>query len=171
MHGFIKKEPELGRDADTGGQVIYVLNFARALSKHPQVGLVHLITRRIVDDLVDYSQKIEQLDDDGKCFIVRVDCAESLYIRKEKLWPHIPEFVQNCTKITKELAGRQPDLLHSHYADAGQVAIEWSKLEGIPFIHTGHSLGRDKIRSLIAMGVDMKKAEVEYNLSLRCKVE
>ena len=37
------KEPEIGRDKDTGGQVKYVLEFLEKLSQHPQVRKVDLV--------------------------------------------------------------------------------------------------------------------------------
>ena len=60
IHGLIRGEaPELGRDADTGGQVKYVLELARYLGEHPAVAQVDLITRLIQDKTVAdiYSQK------------------------------------------------------------------------------------------------------------------
>ncbi|MCJ7603563.1 MAG: hypothetical protein MUO63_18945, partial [Desulfobulbaceae bacterium] len=48
IHGLIRGEsPELGYDADTGGQVKYVLELARALAVHPDVDQVDLFTRLI----------------------------------------------------------------------------------------------------------------------------
>ena len=50
VHGLIRGEQlELGVDADTGGQCTYVLDLARALAEHPQVGKVELMTRLIED--------------------------------------------------------------------------------------------------------------------------
>ena len=49
-HGLIRyKNPEIGRDTDTGGQVKYVLELLEALSQHEQVRKVDLFTRRIQD--------------------------------------------------------------------------------------------------------------------------
>ena len=45
-----------------------------------------------------------------------------------------------------------PDVIHSHYADAGYVGMQLSQLLGIPQIHTGHSLGRSKQQRLLAQG-------------------
>ena len=59
LHGLIRaKEPELGRDADTGGQVKYVLELAAELARQPEVAQVDLLTRQIFDDRVgpDYAQ-------------------------------------------------------------------------------------------------------------------
>ena len=47
IHGLIRgNNPELGRDADTGGQVKYVLELARALSQDKRVEKVELVTDR-----------------------------------------------------------------------------------------------------------------------------
>ena len=36
LHGLLRgHDPELGRDSDTGGQTIYVLDLARALALRP----------------------------------------------------------------------------------------------------------------------------------------
>jgi sucrose-phosphate synthase len=65
----------LGRDADTGGQVKYVLELAQALAKHPDVEQVDLVTRLIEDNTVSnsYSQMIEPLSD--KARLVRIQCG------------------------------------------------------------------------------------------------
>ena len=48
LHGLIRaKNPELGKDADTGGQVLYVLELARELAEQPDVREVELLTRQI----------------------------------------------------------------------------------------------------------------------------
>ena len=50
LHGLIRAhDPELGRDADTGGQVKYVLELARELAARQDVREVELLTRQIID--------------------------------------------------------------------------------------------------------------------------
>jgi len=50
IHGLIRTENvEYGRDADTGGQVKYVLELGQALSEDPRVEKVELMTRLIKD--------------------------------------------------------------------------------------------------------------------------
>ncbi|MCD8539024.1 MAG: hypothetical protein LRY55_04110 [Leadbetterella sp.] len=52
-HGLIRyKDAEIGRDKDTGGQVKYVLELLEALSLHPGVRKIDLVTRKIVDKRV-----------------------------------------------------------------------------------------------------------------------
>ena len=86
-HGLIRfKDPEIGRDKDTGGQVKYVLELIENLSKHPDVRKVDLFTRRIVDKRVSstYEKEIEKISDNAR--IVRITCGGNLYRSKESLW-------------------------------------------------------------------------------------
>ena len=76
IHGLIRgNNPELGRDADTGGQVIYVLELAKYLGSLPDVDQVDLVTRLIDDKTVspDYSVPVENLS--NKTRIVRIQCG------------------------------------------------------------------------------------------------
>ena len=50
VHGLIRgHEMELGRDADTGGQITYVVELAKALGRNSSVDQIDLLTR-LVDD-------------------------------------------------------------------------------------------------------------------------
>ena len=56
VHGLIRGEDmELGKDPDTGGQILYVVELARALARHPSVDRVDLFTRQVIDKKVDDS--------------------------------------------------------------------------------------------------------------------
>jgi len=171
IHGLIRgTNIELGRDADTGGQTKYVLELAEMLSKDDRVEKVELVTRQIKDKKVsdDYSVPEEKVND--KFSIIRIRCGGGKYIRKELLWDHLEEFVDKSIKHIKNF-GRLPDIIHSHYADAGYVCTELTQFFGIPFIHTGHSLGRDKLRKLLSDGMDPDDIEKKYKLSHRINIE
>ena len=63
LHGLIRGENvEMGRDADTGGQVRYVIELAKTLAEFEGVE-VDLFTRRIRDKRVssDYTAEVEQV--------------------------------------------------------------------------------------------------------------
>jgi sucrose-phosphate synthase len=172
IHGLIRgDDPELGRDADTGGQVKYVLELARCLGAHPAVARVDLFTRLIQDKTVAaiYSQKIEPLS--AKARIVRIQCGGRRYIRKELLWPHLDEFVDKTLKFIKIEAGRVPDVFHGHYADGGYVARELASIFGAPFLFTGHSMGRHKKGKLLADGLDPEEINRRYHIDYRIEVE
>ncbi len=171
IHGLVRGHNlELGRDADTGGQVKYVIELANALSEDPRVDKVELVTRLIKDKKVspDYSQHIEKIND--KFSIVRIKCGGKKYIRKELLWQHLEEFVDKSIKHIKS-AGRLPDIVHSHYADAGYVCGELTKFFGMPLIHTGHSLGKEKLRKLLQDGMEMEDIEKKFKICHRINVE
>ncbi|KAL8502712.1 hypothetical protein ACS0TY_021722 [Phlomoides rotata] len=56
LHGLIRGENmELGRDSDTGGQVKYVVELARALGSMPGVYRLDLLTRQVSSPEVDWS--------------------------------------------------------------------------------------------------------------------
>lgn len=171
IHGLIRgSNVELGRDADTGGQVKYVLELAKALGEQGAVEKVELYTRLITDKKVDgaYGQESEQLSDNVE--IVRIPCGGGRYIRKEKLWPYLDEFVDNVIRRI-QVNKRHPDLVHGHYADAGYVASSISDLLGIPMIFTGHSLGRTKLERLLSSGMSTEKIEKQYNITRRIEAE
>jgi len=171
VHGLIRgDELELGRDADTGGQTKYVVELARVLGDLPNVARVDLVTRRIDDESVssDYSKSIEALSDNVN--IIRIDCADQLYMPKEQLWDHLDNFADNLLNYlhTNKLT---PHIIHSHYADAGYVGTRLSHQLSVPLVHTGHSLGRSKRKHLLASGIKRDVIEKRYNMSRRINAE
>lgn len=171
IHGLVRGENlELGRDADTGGQVFYVVELARALSNAPGVERVDLVTRRIVDRRVSEDYGVEEEFLNKRCRIVRVQCGGRKYIRKELLWPHLDEFVDKTVKYLKRQQ-RLPDWVHGHYPDAGYVAMQLASLFRIPFVYTGHSLGRAKLRRLLEGGSSEEEIDRRYKIHHRIKIE
>jgi len=171
VHGLIRgEEPELGRDADTGGQVRYVLELARALSDQPGVDRVELLTRQILDVRVgsEYAEPREQIAE--RAWIVRLPCGPSRYIRKESLWPHLDDLVDQTLQYLRQ-RGRLPDVIHSHYADAGYVGRRLAALLDRPLVHTGHSLGRVKRQRLLEKGLDEATIEERYHIGRRIDEE
>jgi len=171
LHGLIRADNlEMGRDADTGGQVTYVLELARQLSSMEAVGRIDLFTRLIADKSVsdDYAVPIETVND--KLRIVRIQCGGRKYLRKELLWPHLDEFVDKTVKFIKRERAI-PDVVHGHYPDAGYVAMELARFFGVPFVFTGHSLGRVKKQKLLDDGVREADLNRRYKIDHRIAVE
>ncbi|MDH3347045.1 MAG: HAD-IIB family hydrolase [Desulfobulbaceae bacterium] len=171
LHGLIKGHaPELGRDADTGGQIKYILELAVALGGHPEVERVDVFTRLIRDKKIseEYAKPVEMLTE--KVRIVRIACGPGKYIRKELLWPYLDEFIDNTFKFIKK-QNRIPDLFHGHYADGGYVAMELAAAFDAPFVFTGHSLGRNKKAKLLAEKISSEKINKHYKIDKRIEVE
>ncbi|GAB2300289.1 putative protein serine/threonine kinase [Dionaea muscipula] len=197
LHGLIRGEDmELGRDSDTGGQVKYVVELARALGSMPGVYRVDLLTRQVLAPDVDwsYGEPTEMLtlmgsntfmDDMGEssgAYIVRIPFGpKDKYIPKEQLWPYIPEFVDGAlnhivqmSKVLGEQIGAGeplwPIAIHGHYADAGDSAALLSGALNVPMVFTGHSLGRDKLDQLLKQG-RMSRDEINSTYKILRRIE
>ena len=171
LHGLIRsKDLELGRDSDTGGQTLYVLELVKGLAARPEVEKVELITRLIVDRRVssDYSKPVEKISSCAE--IIRLSFGPKRYIRKELLWPYLDDL---SDQIVERLQNENnlPDWIHAHYADAGYVGALVSRRLGLPLVFTGHSLGREKLRRLLAAGIDHDQIEQTYSISKRIDAE
>jgi len=169
LHGLIRGEPELGCDADTGGQVKYVLELAREFAAQPHVSEVELLTRQIVDPKVDddYAKLEEAIAPNAK--IVRIPFGPKRYLKKESLWPYMEMFIDQTIAHFKRTG--LPDLIHGHYADAGLAGAQLARLLRIPFVFTGHSLGRVKRQRLSLGAADTSSLEKKYKLSTRIEAE
>ncbi|CAN1146695.1 Probable sucrose-phosphate synthase 1 [Linum perenne] len=197
LHGLIRGESmELGRDSDTGGQVKYVVELARALGSMPGVYRVDLLTRQVSAPDVDwsYGEPTEMLtltnieDDEDEmgessgAYIVRIPFGpKDKYIEKELLWPHIPEFVDGAlshviqmSKVLGEQIGGGkpvwPVAIHGHYADAGDSAALLSGALNVPMLFTGHSLGRDKLEQLLTQG-RLSREEINSTYKIMRRIE
>lgn len=171
VHGLIRgHDLELGRDADTGGQTLYVVELARALGRHPGVARVDLLTRLIDDPQVspDYARDIEELGHNAR--LVRLPFGPHRYLRKETLWNHLDQMVDRTVNYLRQ-QGRLPDVIHSHYADAGYIGVQLSQMLGIPLVHTGHSLGRCKRQRMLAHGRKAQALERQFNFERRIAAE
>jgi sucrose-phosphate synthase len=171
IHGLIRgKNLELGRDPDTGGQTLYVVELARALGERRDVARVDLFTQRIEDPTLspDYSRCEELLSDHAR--IVRLDLGLDRYTRKEGLWDYLDIFADNMVNYFQE-NDLSPDVLHAHYADAGYVGVRVARQLALPLIFTGHSLGRIKRRRLLASGANTEEIEKRYNMVRRIEAE
>lgn len=170
LHGLIRADdPELGRDVDTGGQVKYVLELARNLAAHANVKEVELLTRQIIDPGVDddYAQLEEQISENAK--IVRIPFGPKRYLKKESLWPYIEMFIDQTIQHFRRSG--LPHIIHGHYADAGLAGAQLARLLHIPFVFTGHSLGRVKRQRLSLGKADTESLEKRYKFTLRIEAE
>jgi len=171
LHGLLRSHDlELGRDSDTGGQTLYVLELVKGLAARPEVEKVELYTRLIVDRRVssDYSKPVEKISSCAE--IIRLSFGPKRYIRKELMWPYLDDLAdQLVQRLQKQ--NNLPDWIHAHYADAGYVGSLVSRRLGLPLVFTGHSLGREKLRRLLAAGVDHDQIEQTYSISKRIDAE
>nr|AFP23360.1 sucrose phosphate synthase [Litchi chinensis] len=197
LHGLIRGENmELGRDSDTGGQVKYVVELARALGSMPGVYRVDLLTRQVSAPDVDWSYGeptemltprnsedcMDEMGESSGAYIIRIPFGpKDKYIPKELLWPHIPEFVdgafnhiiQMSSVLGEQVGGGKPVwpiAIHGHYADAGDAAALLSGALNVPMLFTGHSLGRDKLEQLLKQG-RLSRDEINKTYKIMRRIE
>jgi len=128
------------------------------------------LTRLVVDASVspDYAAPSEGL---GACArLVRLPCGPRRYLRKESLWNHLDQLVARSLGYLRQQP-RLPDVIHSHYADAGYVGVQLSQLLGIPLLHTGHSLGRCKRQRLLDHWRKARMIDRQFNFDRRIAAE
>lgn len=136
-HGYVAANSPLGA-ADTGGQVVYVLELARKLS---QLGYeVDIWTRRFENqpELEPVSERVR---------IIRMPCGGDKFIPKEYLCDFLPEWNENALRFIKK-HGLSYRFINSHYWDAGLAGQHLSNVLDVPHIHTPHSLGIWKQRQM-----------------------
>ena len=171
LHGLIRSNNlELGRDSDTGGQTQYVLELVKSLANTSEVEQVDLVTRLINDTKIDSSYSNEQEFIEPGAQILRFQFGPNKYLRKELLWPHLNELTHNLIQHYQKHENK-PSFIHAHYADAGYVGVRLSQSLKIPFIFTGHSLGREKKRKLLEAGLKINQIEMLYCISKRINAE
>jgi sucrose-phosphate synthase len=102
--------------------------------------------------------------------IVRIQCGGRKYMRKELLWPHLEEYVDKTIKFIKR-NHVMPDIVHGHYPDAGYVAVQLADIFGLPFVYTGHSLGRAKLARLLDQAMTEAEIVKKFKIDRRIDVE
>jgi len=165
---FDKDDSRLAEHPDFGGQLVYVKGVCLALA---DLGIkVDIITRRIDDpDWPEFSDAIDYYPGYEKNLrIIRLDCGGTAFLNKEKLWPHLDEFVSNL----RDFYGDDlPDAVTAHYADAGYCAALLKQQTGINFTFTGHSLGAQKLDKMGMTTDNADELEQQYCFSRRIAAE
>ena len=132
-----------GITPDTGGHIRYLLGLVAAADGHPDVTRQEIVVRRFRDERLgcEYAGAGERIS--SKSRIVRLWGRSPDYRSKEEMGAEIDALWGSLQQYLSRL-DRLPDVIHAHYADAGNLARMARKRFGIPFIFTGHSLGRVK---------------------------
>ncbi|KAL0297141.1 UNVERIFIED_CONTAM: putative sucrose-phosphate synthase 1 [Sesamum radiatum] len=171
LHGLIRGENmELGRDSDTGGQVKYVVELARALGSMPGVYRVDLLTRQVLAPDVDwtYGEPTEMLNPLNPENDMNETGESGEFV--DGALGHI---LQMSKVLGKQIGTEQPlwpIAIHGHYADAGNSAALLSGALNVPMIFTGHSLGRDKLEQLLKQGRQSRE-EINSTYKIMRRIE
>lgn len=160
-HGYVAAVPPLGA-ADTGGQVVYVLELSKKLAL---LGYqVDIWTRRFEDQ-----PEIEPVAD--RVRIIRMPCGGSEFLPKEYLCDCLAEWNEHALRFIQR-HGLNYAFIDSHYWDAGLAAQHLANVLQVPHVHTPHSLGLWKQRQMEAdFPASGAEFELRYNFTRRIEEE
>lgn len=159
-HGYFDPVPQLGQ-TDTGGQVVYVVQLARALAA---LGIrVDIYTRWFDRE----REQVDPLPDRPDARVVRIPAGSWEFIPKEKIYHVLPELIGNMADFVRD-HGLSYNLIHGHYVDGGIVAVGVARELDLPAFFTAHSLGAWKREQ---MGGDPEAMDRKYNFTHRISEE
>ena len=179
-HGWFAQSDVMSRP-DTGGQVTYVLDQARALEEHlsahfKRCGLpidpqIIILTRLIPDaEGTTCAQPHEKVLGTQHSTIVRVPFRYEdgrvipHWISRFKIWPYLETFAKEARVVLlSELQGK-PDLIVGHYSDGNLVAHRLADDLGVTHCAAVHAL--EKTKYLFS---DMRWADMEDNYHFSCQ--
>lgn len=165
---FDQHDSHLTEHPDFGGQLVYVKEISMALTR---LGHKVDIATRLIDDpeWPEFSSPVDHYESYEKNLrIIRLPCGGPLFLNKEKLWEHLPEFMNNLVAFYKN---NMPDYATAHYADGGYCAVLLQQKTGIGFTFTGHSLGAQKLDKLGMNTENAPQMETQYQFSTRIAAE
>jgi len=179
-HGWFAQEGVLGRP-DTGGQVVYILDQARALAAHlrrelraagcPVEPEILIVSRLIPEsDGTTCNQRLEPVRGSRHVRILRVpfrDAAGNIvphWISRFHVWPWLDRFAEEAeAEIRRELGGR-PDLIIGNYSDGNLVATRLAKSMGVTQGNIAHALEKSKY---LFSSLYWRQLEPDYHFSLQ----
>lgn len=159
-HGYFDPVPQLGR-TDTGGQVVYVIELAKALSR--QGYAVDIYTRWFERE----KKRIDPVPRYPAVRVIRINAGGWEFLPKEVIYDVLPQLSSNMKAFIRK-NDLNYDLYHAHYVDAGIVMMDIARSEQKPSFFTAHSLGAWKREE---MGGNPKEMEIKYNFIHRIKAE
>jgi glycosyltransferase involved in cell wall biosynthesis len=125
---------------DAGGQNVYVRHVGETLAA---LGWqVDMFTRKVHadDDVIVHHSPY--------CRTIRLKAGAESYIPRERLFGHMPEFVDSFQSFQRNQGINYP-LIHTNYWLSAWVGMELQKTSAIQLVHTYHSLGAVKYQSLV----------------------
>jgi sucrose synthase len=179
-HGWFAQENVLGRP-DTGGQVVYVLDQAKALERFLADDLRHagldidpmilIVTRLIPDNEGTTSnQRLEKVHQTKNVWILRVPFKKANnevlghWLSRFTVWPYLDQFAIDVeAELRREFGGR-PDLLVGNYSDGNLVATLLSRNMGVTQGNIAHALEKSKY---LFSDLHWENFEAEYHFSVQ----
>ncbi|MEC4803312.1 MAG: glycosyltransferase family 1 protein [Jaaginema sp. PMC 1079.18] len=129
---------EIGKE-EAGGQNVYVRQVGMALSQ--QGWQVDLFTRRTA------AQQPKIVEHTPNCRTIRLTAGPEAFIPRDEIYGFRDAFVNEFLKFQSQ-NNRKYALIHTNYWISGSVGLQLKAKTGIPMLHTYHSLGAVKYKSV-----------------------
>lgn len=133
---FDKDDSYWTEHPDFGGQLVYVKEVSKAMA---ELGVkVDIVTRQINDPKwPEFSDLYDSYEGADNLRIIRLPFGGDKFLEKEKLWPHLKEYVDAVADFYDE-EGVFPDFFTTHYGDGGLAGVllkeKWKLLFPLPAI-------------------------------------
>ena len=129
---------DIGKE-EAGGQNVYVRQVGEALAR--QGWQVDMFTRR------SDTEQDEVVEHGSNCRTIRLTAGPQKFIARQKIFRHLPEFVKAFLDYQHQQETIYP-IIHTNYWLSAWVGMEIKKLQAVQHLHTYHSLGAVKYRSI-----------------------
>jgi glycosyltransferase involved in cell wall biosynthesis len=129
---------EIGKE-EAGGQNVYVRQVGEALAQ--QGWQVDMFTRKASAEdatIVQHSPN---------CRTIRLTAGPEEFVPRDNIFEYLPEFVEQLLKFQQQ-SGITYRLVHTNYWLSSWVGMQLKKIQGIKQVHTYHSLGAVKYKSV-----------------------
>ncbi|MCU0961476.1 MAG: sucrose synthase [Pirellulaceae bacterium] len=179
-HGWFAQDGVLGKP-DTGGQVTYVLDQARALERQMRAQLLAsgilakpkvVVLTRLIPHAEGTTCNVprEKIFGTEDSWIIRAPFRDARgeiineWLSRFQIWPFLEQFAEESQQlVVRELLGR-PDLLIGHYTDGNLVAHRLAEILGVTHCACVHALEKTKYLLSDMYWSDM---EHDYRFSLQ----
>ncbi|MFB2971796.1 glycosyltransferase family 4 protein [Aerosakkonema sp. BLCC-F183] len=129
---------EIGKE-EAGGQNVYVRQVGEALAR--QGWHVDMFTR------CSSSAQSTIVQHSPNCRTIRLQAGPKEFVPRDNIFEYLPEFVEELLKFQKQ-SGITYRLVHTNYWLSAWVGMQLKKIQGVKQVHTYHSLGAVKYKSV-----------------------
>jgi D-inositol-3-phosphate glycosyltransferase len=129
---------EIGQE-EAGGQNVYVRQVGEALARQGwQVDMFTRLNQPNQPNIVQHS---------ANCRTIRLSAGPATFMSRDELFDHLPEFVQEFQAFQQEEEINY-SLIHTNYWLSSWVGMKLKKHQPLAQVHTYHSLGAVKYRTV-----------------------
>ena len=129
---------DIGKE-EAGGQNVYVRELGEALAR--QGWQVDMFTRR------SNTEQAKIVEHSPNCRTIRLVAGPQKFVARQKIFNHLPEFLQAFFDFQHQQKTIY-HLIHTNYWLSAWVGMEIKKRQKVQHLHTYHSLGAVKYRSV-----------------------